>query len=822
MKRLFMCILLAFSIVISPVLKITAIATEGTYYVNGVEIPVYGTDYYGKYRKFTDGAPTYGKGQCWRFANMVYRQIWGTSFTSYKGTSDDMLRNLKSDSERAITAANTKKFISAAALGATIRVTNNTSGSDSNGTSLHSMILIDKDANGFTIYDSRSSGITITYYTWQSFASAFASARYFKYIKWPSAPAYDSQPQLPSNVRLQIGETTYPLGNSVTFTAKATNATYFTLTVKKGSSTVYEQLSGFSTSLLWKPTSVGTYTANITAHNSAGAVNSANVEFTVYDGNPGQPDVKTDVVTAIAGQTININWTAGEMATSHILNIYQGNALYYSAEYADTYYYSNSYPEGYYTAEVIAVNPYGSTSSSCSFQVAGNTASGSVGKSVSWAVDTSKGLLVLSGAGATDDYMTLESWGSSSKDTPYVKYADSITHIIVGDGITRLGYGIFQQLSAVKTVELPVSLQSIGYGCFWGCNALEAIEIPINVSLIEKHAFVFCSKLSEVYFYSQELPTIQYNLNYGDTFSNCADDLQLYLLNGNYDPSFSNPYFKKGIWSYMADVKFDGQGGNCPDNPDYAWGKLVNAGQTFGELPVPVRKGFSFDGWYTAPTAGSLVTPESILQLHNFNTVHSRCVLYAHWTPLEMDITFDANGGTADKNAKTVTYWETYEDLPGAQKSEDGLTVFALLEANADTGNLSKPIYEFEGWYTAQDGGEQVSSDDLVEITQDCTLYAHWTEHRIAFQNAVIVDDAIIYEITSRDLLQEVKIIAAFYGADNQFIQCKIYEGNLGEATGTLPIDTEIDFTTCKLFVCTEDFIPICETATIQSNCTFF
>ena len=38
--------------------------------------------------------------------------------------------------------------------------------------------------------------------------------------------------------------------------------------------------------------------------------------------------------------------------------------------------------------------------------------------------------------------------------------------------------------------------------------------------------------------------------------------------------------------------------------------------------------------------------------------------LYAHWTPNTYTVTFNANGGTCDTGSKTVTYDETYGELP--------------------------------------------------------------------------------------------------------------------------------------------------------------
>ena len=52
----------------------------------------------------------------------------------------------------------------------------------------------------------------------------------------------------------------------------------------------------------------------------------------------------------------------------------------------------------------------------------------------------------------------------------------------------------------------------------------------------------------------------------------------------------------------------------------------VSYGASYGALPVPTRKNFVFDGWYTASVGGSLVTAQTTV------TTASNHTLYAHWS----------------------------------------------------------------------------------------------------------------------------------------------------------------------------------------------
>lgn len=134
---------------------------------------------------------------CWEFAQTVYKAVWGVPFTGERGTDDDLLRNIPKGAERAITTENTRNYISEARLGAVIRISTYIDGDDNNGRYKHSMILIDKDDDGFTVYEGSVNGrVRIKSYTWSEFANGYFGYHYgyYKYIKWPGANAY-GEPQ---------------------------------------------------------------------------------------------------------------------------------------------------------------------------------------------------------------------------------------------------------------------------------------------------------------------------------------------------------------------------------------------------------------------------------------------------------------------------------------------------------------------------------------------------------------------------------------------------------------------------------------------------
>lgn len=183
MRRKLLSLLLALCLAAAFTPLLTGGALAASYTVNGITVPVSG---------YEEGAVSTN---CRTFAGTIYEILWGQSFTSYRGTSDDLLREVPAGSERALTAENVKKYISAAALGATLRIADDIDGNDSQGTRMHSQILVYKDENGFTVYEGNISGsyVRLKYFTWEDYAQSWSAYKYFKYIKWPGASAYGTE-----------------------------------------------------------------------------------------------------------------------------------------------------------------------------------------------------------------------------------------------------------------------------------------------------------------------------------------------------------------------------------------------------------------------------------------------------------------------------------------------------------------------------------------------------------------------------------------------------------------------------------------------------
>ena len=199
-------------------------------------------------------------------------------------------------------------------------------------------------------------------------------------------------------------------------------------------------------------------------------------------------------------------------------------------------------------------------------------------------------------------------------------------------------------------------------------------------------------------------------------------------------------------------ITFDANGGSCTTAS-----KSVTYDSAYGELPVPTREGYGFDGWFTAQNDGTKVTGNDTV------TITAGQTLYAHWKPGAYTITFDTDGGSviapitqdygtkitapADPTKTGYTFNGWNPAIPETMPAEN-VTVKATWKANTYTvhfdtnggsacaditvtfgqpyGMLPTPEkagYTFAGWYA---GETPVTAETMVEITENQTLMAHW------------------------------------------------------------------------------------------------
>lgn len=142
-------------------------------------------------------------------------------------------------------------------------------------------------------------------------------------------------------------------------------------------------------------------------------------------------------------------------------------------------------------------------------------------------------------------------------------------------------------------------------------------------------------------------------------------------------------------WTTSYEVSFNTHGGTSVAD------QIVNDGSTATRPTSPTRTGYTFSGWYTAVTGGSV---------YDFATaITAATTIHAQWTVNHYPVTFDTDGGSA-VSSQNVAY-NTTATLPSGP---------------ARTGHT------FAGWFTAPTGGSAWDFSTDV-ITTSTTIYARWT-----------------------------------------------------------------------------------------------
>ena len=453
-------------------LPVTAMAANA-YYINGKTV------HYDDFASSPD--------ECWAYANNVYNKIWGQWFSNSFGDVNNSLREL-SDSQLTLTSAHLKAYVSNAKLGSVIRICNSEylHGTDGWG---HSQIIVQKDNNGFTVFEgglSASPYCREKYYTWSSYLNEYSYA-YIKYIKWPGAQAYvDSH------------------------------------TCNRGSYQYYEaehpHYKVYKCSICgkaWRDTSAPTALA------------------TCDDCRPGKPALLNMQSSYKAGESVTFTWDSTSNTTHYNLWLARsiGNDKWENVEqvfYADNG-MTRTFEAGEYRVQLLSYNSdlwetdhsdWVHTWSDDYFftveePVLDSGTCGDNGSNVTWKL-TEDGILTISGTGAMIDYGDDKSY----RKTPWRDYfIESVridegvtsiggwaftncvlTSVMIPDSVTSIACGAFSECRSLASVTIPDSVTSIGGYAFRGCTGLTSVTIPDSVTSIDGYAFSGCDSLTDVYY----------------------------------------------------------------------------------------------------------------------------------------------------------------------------------------------------------------------------------------------------------------------------------------------------------------------------------
>lgn len=350
--------------------------------------------------------------------------------------------------------------------------------------------------------------------------------------------------------------------------------------------------------------------------------------------------------------------------------------------------------------------------------------SGTCGKNVEYK-HYSDGTLVISATGdggRMDDY-------SDVKNQPWRGFAGEVTSVTIGDGITHIGSGAFQELRNLKSVTMSDSVKTMGGCAFRYCSSLESVVFSGSLTEIPIFAFEGCGALESV--------TLPNFLRVIGENSFAKTGLTTVIIPNYVTDIMKGAFANSELKSVVIGKSVRNISGmafhECKELTSVTLysvnsvGMFVFQGTKMTTIALPIElssKGLtdmfkrSRITTLSLPGVNYAGTPSQAIPDSTFHQ-NGAPIESPTWKDIKgktwhgpgdnnfytgsLTVTLDPNDGS-QATTKTVTYGQTYGDLP----------------APASGGKT------FAGWFTEQSGGSEVKADTKVMYVDSQTLYAHW------------------------------------------------------------------------------------------------
>ncbi len=287
---------------------------------------------------------------------------------------------------------------------------------------------------------------------------------------------------------------------------------------------------------------------------------------------------------------------------------------------------------------------------------------------------------------------------------------DSLISVTIGNGITSIGSCAFYDCDSLISITIPDNVTTIGDSVFAYCDSLTSVTIPDSVTAIGEAAFNYCNSLTDVHYNGTEE---QWNEIAIGEFNELLTEATIHFKepqtytvafdsNGGVNvPETQNKTHGEELVisseipakGYMVHYDANGGSGMLSDKKVscafIGWNTLADGtGETYlpgtlysedsditlyaqwknpkvGSMPVPMRSGYVFDGWFTATEGGTQVKASDELS--------GDITVYAHWSKEVYEIS-NCKISIRRPDVKTVSYGETLvfeavvNDLPDGAK----------------------------------------------------------------------------------------------------------------------------------------------------------
>ena len=188
-------------------------------------------------------------------------------------------------------------------------------------------------------------------------------------------------------------------------------------------------------------------------------------------------------------------------------------------------------------------------------------------------------------------------------------FADSgLTSCTLNKGLQTIDNFAFAN-AKLKSISIPDGITMIGEYAFNG-TSLETVTIPQNITIIKTGALPNVTAT----IYSMDVMIADGAFGSSSTLiANRGSSAETYA---NRNSGITFKYIP-----YPSTVYFDANGGSV--DTDH---KSLMSEELYGPLPTPVRNGYRFNGWFTAPNGGTQIRPTTVV------TAKTDSTLYASWS----------------------------------------------------------------------------------------------------------------------------------------------------------------------------------------------
>ena len=273
------------------------------------------------------------------------------------------------------------------------------------------------------------------------------------------------------------------------------------------------------------------------------------------------------------------------------------------------------------------------------------TYNGSCGTNLTWTLNTTTGVLEISGTGAMDNW---EDW----YDVPWERYMSSITSLIINEGVTSIGdyaFYPYDKTSALSSIVIPNSVTRIGERAFSGCGFLSSVTIHNGITSIGTEAFSACRSLTSI--------TIPNSVTYMGqyVFSGCTG-LTSITIDNNRIESYS--------FAYCSNLKSVYIGSSLSWIGDYAFYNCSQLEDLYIETATP--SGLSSTAFNNSSSNIIVYVPQSsvtayqnAIRWRNFTIVggSGTCGTNLTWTLRNHILTISGSGAMANWTSDNRAPW---------------------------------------------------------------------------------------------------------------------------------------------------------------------